>query len=218
MCDDLEKKEEIIEEKNCENESVDVSEDIVEKQKDKKPSKKERNSLQKKLEKCQDELKDVSIKVIEYADKILRLNAEFENYRKRVIRERDDIRINTRVDTLETIAPVLDHFELALNAANDAQNIDAVLEGMKMIKTEFEKALTSLGVEVINAEGCEFDPNLHEAIANESSEDIEKDIVIKQWRPGYKINNRLIRPATVVVSSGKPEKEKEEEERLETED
>ena len=133
------------------------------------------------------------------------MNAEFENFRKRVIRERDDIRTNTRIDTVETIVPVLDHFELALNAAENAQNIDAVIEGMNMIKTEFEKVMSTLGVEVINAIGSEFDPNLHEAVANEPSDEFDRDIVSKQWRPGYKINNRLIRPATVVVSSGKAE-------------
>jgi molecular chaperone GrpE len=200
MCDELEQK---IDEIN--NKSSEEAVNKEEKQETKKTSKKGRNSLQKKLDKCQDELNETVGKNLEYSDKILRLNAEFENYRKRVIRERDDIRVNTRIDAVETIAPVLDHFELALNAAGDTQNIDAVLEGMKMIQVEFEKALISLGVEVINAVGSEFDPNIHEAIANEASEDVDKDIVIKQWRPGYKISNRLIRPATVVVSSGKGE-------------
>jgi molecular chaperone GrpE len=207
MCDVLDDKEaENVEtvEFDAEN-SKKVSGKESEEKSVKKVSKKEKNSFQKKLEKAQEELQEATEKATEYSDKILRLNAEFDNYRKRVIRERDEIRINTRVDAVETIAPVLDHFELALNAAGDTQNVDALLEGMKMIQTEFEKALIALGVEVINAEGVEFDPNLHEAIANEVSEEVEKNIVIKQWRPGYKINNRLIRPATVVVSSGKSE-------------
>ena len=205
MSEKIEKTEEAIEVNDNVNEEVEGVVEKEEKQKPKKTSRREKNSLSKKLEKAEEMLSKESEKVTDLSDKILRLNAEFENYRKRVIRERDDIRINSRIDAIETMAPVLDHFELALNAAGDAQNIDAVLEGMKMIQTEFEKTLIALGVEVINAEGKEFDPNLHEAVANESSEEIEKDIVIKQWRPGYKINNRLIRPATVVVSSGKTE-------------
>ena len=172
---------------------------------EKKSSKKEKKVSVSKLEQCQKELDASNEKVVDLSDKILRLNAEFENFRKRVIRERDDIRTNTRIDTVETIVPVLDHFELALNAAENAQNIDAVIEGMNMIKTEFEKVMSTLGVEVINAIGSEFDPNLHEAVANEPSDEFDRDIVSKQWRPGYKINNRLIRPATVVVSSGKAE-------------
>ena len=72
------------------------------------------------------------------------------------------------------ILPVLDHFELALNAAEDAKNVDAVLDGMKLIKAEFEKALASLGVDTINAVGETFDPEIHEAIANEISEEYQK--------------------------------------------
>ena len=135
-------------------------------------------------------------------DKLLRSHAEFENFRKRGIRERNDIRKNTQLDTISAVLPVLDHFELALNAAAEAKNVDAVLDGMKLIKTEFEKTLTSLGVDVINALGEVFNPEVHEAIANESSDKYEKDTVTKQWRAGYKLGDRLIRPATVVVSSG----------------
>lgn len=136
-------------------------------------------------------------------DKYLRLNAEFDNFRKRVIREKSDIRINAQFDVLNQIVPVLDHFELALGSADQSQNIDKLLEGMKLIKTEFEKALSNLGVELINAVGKPFDPRFHEAIAYEASAEVEKDIVLKQWRAGYKMGERLIRPATVVISSGK---------------
>ncbi len=136
-------------------------------------------------------------------DKYLRLNAEFDNFRKRVIREKSDIRINAQFDVLNYIVPVLDHFELALNSADQSHNLEKLLEGMKLIKAEFERALTNLGVEEINAVGKPFDPNFHEAIANEASDEIEKDIVLKQWRAGYKMGDRLIRPATVVISSGK---------------
>ncbi|MCF7790582.1 MAG: nucleotide exchange factor GrpE [Victivallales bacterium] len=172
----------------------------------KKSSKKnKKESAEKKYGKCREDLAEAERKIAELTEKVLRLNAEFENFRKRAIRERDEVRLNTRLDTVETIVPVLDHFDLALKAAENDHNVNALLEGMKMIKAEFEKALTSLNVEVINSEGKEFDPNIHEAVANEPSKEIEKDKIIKQWRPGYKINNRLIRPATVVVSSGKSE-------------
>ena len=78
---------------------------------------------------------------------------------------------------------------------------------MELIKTEFEKALASQGVELINAVGQLFDPRFHEAIAYEDSEEFEKDIVSKQWRLGYKIGDRVIRPATVVISNGKKQPE-----------
>ena len=156
----------------------------------------------------QKEMLNLQIKLKDSDEKLLRSHAEFENFRKRGIRERNDIRKNTQLDTISTILPVLDHFELALNAAEDAQNVNAVLDGMKLIKAEFEKALISLGVDTINATGETFNPEIHEAIANEASEEHEKDTVIKQWRAGYKLGDRLIRPATVVVSSGSEAKEK----------
>jgi molecular chaperone GrpE len=140
-------------------------------------------------------------------EKLLRSHAEFENFRKRSIREKNEIRKNTQLDTISAILPVLDHFELALSASEEAKNVDAVLDGMKLIKSEFEKALSSLDVETINAIGSIFDPEVHEAIAHEASNDYEKDTVAKQWRAGYKLGDRLIRPAAVVVSSGSDEVE-----------
>jgi len=142
-------------------------------------------------------------------DKYLRANAEFENFRKRSVREKKDIRINTQSNTINTFLPVLDHFELAMFAAKDANNVSAVVDGMKMIKAEFEKALKSMDVEVVNALGETFDPIIHEAIANEVSDEYKDGIVSKQWRAGYKLGAKLIRPATVVVSSGPKTEEAE---------
>ncbi len=156
----------------------------------------------------QKEILAFQIKLKATEEKLLRSHAEFENFRKRSIREKNEIRKNTQLNTISAILPVLDHFELALKAAEDAKNVDAVLHGMNLIKTEFEKALSSLGVDIINAVGENFDPEIHEAIANEASEEHKKDTVSKQWRAGYKLGDRLIRPATVVVSTGTEDKKK----------
>jgi molecular chaperone GrpE len=158
------------------------------------------------LEKSVANLKD---QVALSEDKFLRLNAEFENFRKRSIREKNDARVNAQFDTVSAVLPVMDHFELALMSAEQSDNFKALLDGMKLIKDEFEKSLSSLGIEPINAVGETFDPNLHEAIANEPSEDVDEDIVVKQWRTGYKYGDRLLRPSTVVVSSGAKEEDSE---------
>ena len=92
--------------------------------------------------------------------------------------------------------------KLAELSEEEAKNVVAVLNGMKLIKTEFEKALNVLGVDTINAVGETFNPEFHEAVAREPSDIYEKDVVVKQWRAGYKLGDRLIRPATVVVSTG----------------
>jgi molecular chaperone GrpE len=138
-------------------------------------------------------------------DKYLRLNAEYDNFRKRMVREKGDIRINSQFEVINQIVPVLDHFELALGAADQSHNLDKLYEGMKLIKAEFERALGNLGVESINAVGKPFDPKFHEAIGHEATESAAKDVVVKQWRSGYKMGDRLIRPASVIISSGKPE-------------
>jgi molecular chaperone GrpE len=80
--------------------------------------------------------------------------------------------------------------------------MDAIRDGLKMILTEFGKAIEELGIEKIDAVGKEFDPNLHEAMANEPSDEVEEGVVIKQWTCGYRMGDRLLRPANVVVSSG----------------
>ncbi|HJO92380.1 MAG TPA: nucleotide exchange factor GrpE [Victivallales bacterium] len=158
-----------------------------------------------KIEELEDSVEDLKDKLTLSVDKFLRLNAEFENFRKRSVREKTDARVNAQFDTVSAVLPVIDHFELALASAEKSDNFNALLDGMKLIKDEFEKSLSSLGIEPINAVGETFDPNLHEAIANEPSEDFDKDVVSKQWRTGYKYGERLLRPATVVVSSGNEE-------------
>jgi molecular chaperone GrpE len=140
-------------------------------------------------------------------DKYLRLNAEFDNFRKRASRERNDVRVTTQFEVLNSVVPVLDHFEFAMSSVEQSHNLEKLFEGMKLIKTEFEKALTGQGVELIDALGQPFDPRFHEGIAHEDSEEFEKDMVSKQWRLGYKIGDRVMRPATVVISNGKKQPE-----------
>ena len=94
---------------------------------------------------------------------------------------------------------------MAVAAADGTDDMNVIHEGLKMINAEFAKAMEDLGLEEINALGEMFDPNLHEAVAKEPSEH-DEGTVIKQWRCGYKMGERLLRPASVVVSSG-PEAE-----------
>jgi len=149
-------------------------------------------------EKLQKELNELN-------DKYLRLQADFDNYRKRAFKDITSARRESQIGALEPILQVFDHFDMAVSAAESADNIDAIKEGLKMIFTEFSKALDELGIERIDAVGDDFDPNLHEAVAEEPSENIEEGKIIKQWRCGYKMGDYLIRPANVVVSSGPPE-------------
>ena len=164
-----------------------------------KSSKSKEKKLNEKIAALEEQLKEAE-------DKILRLHAEYDNYRKRAARELMETRSYVKADTLLPILNVFDHFKMAVDAMDKTDDMNVVREGMKMISSEFEKAMDDLGLEELNAVGEQFDPNYHEAVANEESEE-EEGTVIKQWRCGYKIGDRLLRPATVVVSTGKINKE-----------
>lgn len=141
---------------------------------------------------------------------ILRKVAEFDNFRKRKAKEVDDARVYGKVSVITEFLTVFDHFKMAMTSVENGDDIKIVQEGMRMILAEFSRTFENLGVKEVNAVGEKFDPTLHEAISHEASDDMEADHVLKQWKSGYKLNDRLIRPATVVVSSGKAEETEEE--------
>ncbi len=147
----------------------------------------------------------LNAKVAEAENQRLLALAEMDNQRKRAAKERENLRINVEQDTLQPFLQVFEHFTMAVNAAGKAQNMETLLKGMEMIQAEFDKAFSELGVEKIDALGKEFDPKLHEAVAQEPSETVPAGTVVKQWSFGFKSGDRLLKPAMVVVSSGKPE-------------
>lgn len=174
-----------------------------------KPAKKVK-APKKKAKKPAERIKELEAALAESEEKTLRLRAEYDNYRKRSYRELTDARAYAKTDTLTPILNVFDHFKMALSAVDTTEDMSVITEGLKMINSEFVKAMDELGVTTVDAVGEKFDPNLHEAVAEESS-DQEEGTVIKQWRCGYKLGDKLLRPASVVVSSG-DEQEKEESE------
>ncbi|MHB9139670.1 MAG: nucleotide exchange factor GrpE [Victivallaceae bacterium] len=135
-------------------------------------------------------------------DRHLRLQAEYQNYRKRVSKDISTARYIAMTDAVTPFLQVLDYMNMAMAAAETSDNLDAIRQGLKMIMGEYQKAMDELGVEKVNAAGEKFNPELHEALANEASEEIPEGNVIKQWSCGYKLGERLLRPAKVVVSSG----------------
>lgn len=148
-------------------------------------------------------LKQVQADLERFRDHALRTQADFENFRKRAAREKDDAVKYANSAFLERLIPILDNFELGLNAARtDAAN-SPILAGMDMVARQLNDFLQGTGVEPVNGEGQKFDPNLHEAVAQEASATVAEGFVVRQLRRGYKLRDRLLRPATVVVSKGK---------------
>ncbi|MFW5802386.1 MAG: nucleotide exchange factor GrpE [Verrucomicrobiota bacterium] len=138
-------------------------------------------------------------------DRYVRARAEIDNYRKRTQREIADSRTATKAGTIEEFLTVFDHFQMAMNHAETSGDTATLKQGMDMILKEFERAFQNLGVEQISAEGQPFDPALHHAVAEEPNEELPPGSVVREWKPGYRLGDRLIRPASVVVSKGPEE-------------
>ncbi len=134
----------------------------------------------------------------------LRYAAEAENTRRRAQKDIEHARFAIKNQLLQDFLLVLDHLEMALShsESSDGQEAsDALIEGVKMVISQFLKVLEKHGVEVIDALGQHFDPAIHEAMAQQPSEDAEPGTVINQYRKGYRIGDKLIRPAQVIVAS-----------------
>ncbi len=136
------------------------------------------------------------------SEKYMRLRADLDNFRKRRAREMDDLRRNTRIDTLDQVLPVMDQFQMAVSAMQDSSDTETIKQGMEMILNTFSRCFENLGVEQVSTVGEEFDPIRHEAIATEASDEVEAEFIISEWKAGYKLGEHLFRPAVVVVSSG----------------
>lgn len=140
--------------------------------------------------------------VAELKDQLLRKEADYQNYRKRMAREVSDAR---RIGLVETITPflqVFDLFEMAMKAADKSDNVAALKQGLEMILAQYGKTIDELGVQKFDAVGETFDPMWHDAVAYENNEEAAEGIIVKQWNCGYKMGDRLLRPARVIVSSG----------------
>ncbi len=138
-----------------------------------------------------------------FRDLALRTQADFENYKKRAARERDDAIKYANNSLLERLIAIVDNFELGLSAAREEGEKSPVYAGMSMVLKQLNDFLADNGLQSIDAVGQKFDPNLHEAIAHEKSAGVAEGNVIRQTRRGYRLKDRLLRPAGVVVSSGR---------------
>ncbi|MGD9873857.1 MAG: nucleotide exchange factor GrpE [Kiritimatiellia bacterium] len=135
-------------------------------------------------------------------DQMIRLQADFENYRRRVERERSEVYQRANEDLMTELLQVLDHFEIGLKTAEKHHADKSVLDGFRMVSDQLMAALSRFGLTPLEAEGQDFDPHRHEAVTHMPSEEHPENIVIAQTRRGYLLGDRLLRAAQVVVSSG----------------
>src|SRR4051812_30486686 len=138
-----------------------------------------------------------------FRDLALRSQADFDNYKKRAAREKDDAIKYANSSLLERLLPIIDNFELGLSAARGEGEQSPIYSGMNLVLKQIKDFLTDTGLQPIDTIGQNFDPNLHEAIAHEPSDTVPKNHIIRQTRRGYRFKDRLLRPSSVVVSSGR---------------
>jgi len=136
-----------------------------------------------------------------FRDLALRSQADFENYKKRCAREKEDAIKYANSSLLERLVAIVDNFELGLEAARGESEQSPIYSGMTLVLKQLRDFLAENGLQAIEAEGKKFDPNLHEAIAHEPSR-LSEGTVVRQTRRGYRFKDRLLRPSSVVVSSG----------------
>ncbi|MFP4069377.1 MAG: nucleotide exchange factor GrpE [Verrucomicrobiota bacterium] len=158
------------------------------------------------------ELERAKAEAAEMKTRYLRSVADLENYRKRIAREKQEIIRSAAANVIESLLPVLDNLKLGLQAAEGHPEAKDVVTGFQMVESQLKKTLAEQGLEEIVPDGQPFDPNVHECIAHQPSEEIAEDHVIQTVRAGYRLNERLIRAANVIVSSGAPESDESSDE------
>jgi molecular chaperone GrpE len=146
-----------------------------------------------------------------YLDDLQRLKAEFDNYRKRTLREQTRLIEMAAVGTISQLLGVLDHFDLAMAAASQTQDYEKMVKGLEMVHSEFKEVLRNSGLEKIDAQGKPFDPNLHEAVGEDEGDGSGVIVVSDVLRNGYRFKDMVLRPAMVKVTQAAEAAPKKEE-------
>ena len=137
-----------------------------------------------------------------WKDIAYRSQAELDNFRKRSAREAQETRAYANADLLRALFPILDNFDMGLEQARLESDKSMIYIGMSMVNRQLQDFLRESGVQEVEAQAKAFDPNLHEAVAQEASAEIPEGTVLRVTRKGYKLKDRLLRAASVIVSSG----------------
>jgi molecular chaperone GrpE len=148
------------------------------------------------------ELKDRAAKADENWERLLRTTADFDNFKKRAAREKQEAIKYANEGLLQKLVPVLEHLDMALAAPQTTgpEASQSLRVGVSMTFQQFKSVLAEAGLEELDALGKPFDPNLHEAVSQQETPDAPEGQVVQQLRKGYKFRDRLLRPASVVVA------------------
>lgn len=148
----------------------------------------------------QDELTKSKQEAAAHLDDLLRLKAEFENYRKRVMREQTELVDRASVGLVARLLTVLDNFDLAVASAEESRDFEKMLRGLELVYGELREVLKQEGLQPLEAKGKPFDPNLHEAALEVPGDESGELVVAEVLRPGYSFKGKVLRPAMVKVT------------------
>lgn len=192
-----------IKDKETAPETAEGAAEASEKETGEKDNKKEKKSEKKKanaeLEKLKKELENVRGELAENKDKYLRLAAEYDNFRRRAAKEKEGVYSDAYADVISAILPVIDNLERAVKFSEDKES--KLYEGLSMTLRSFEETLEKLGVEVIESDGKEFDPNLHNAVMHIEDDSYGENVVVETFTKGYRKGDKIIRYAMVKVAN-----------------
>jgi len=150
------------------------------------------------------ELQLAQTEAAQHLDTALRLQAEFDNYRKRVAREKADLTSRAAERVVAELLPVLDNLERAIEHTLEGGELDQLLKGVEMVHQQVVDVFTKEGVEIIDPFGAAFDPLVHQAVGTEENADVPDQTCVKVLQRGYLLGGRVVRPAMVIVSHGGP--------------
>jgi molecular chaperone GrpE len=156
-----------------------------------------------------DQLAAAKKEALENHDRYLRAVADLENFRRRTVRDKEELRLFASSRLLEDLLPALDNLGLGLAAARQPKaDLKALAGGVELVQQQLKGVLASHGLKEIDPAGQAFDPHQHEALSHQPSADVKAEHVVTVVRTGYTLNGRLLRPASVIISSGKQAGEK----------
>ena len=172
------------------------------------PDKAAENQVDDPLEDLAQKLKLKEQEAQENYDRLLRVSADFDNYKKRASRDMEEFRKFSNQSLIKEMLSVVDNLELAINSTNGHKTIDkGLLDGLAMTLTEILKVFEKFSVKPISAKGQPFDPTFHEAVMQEATDEYPANTVINELQKGYLIHDRLLRPSMVVVASSQEKKD-----------
>ncbi len=199
MAENKEKAAEVKQECCCENKSQVENKECDEKKAEKKCSGRKEKLLEKTIEEKDKKISELEQSVKDTEDKYLRMLAEYDNFRKRAQKEKDAIYTDTKAECVENLLSVLDNLERASAVDVTKSEAQSVVDGVNKILEQAKETFAKMGVEEIAAKGEKFNPELHNAVMHEESEDYEENTISDVFLKGYKIGDKVIRHSMVKV-------------------